>query len=78
MRCLRNYTNDEIYSYNSNKQNYDEYSLNQMINNGYFIDSNVIQDNEIYNERDVYCPICKFKNEILFNKNYDGVVQKES
>ena len=37
-----------------------------------------VQDNEIYNERDVYCPICKFKNEILFDKSYDGVVQKES
>ena len=37
-----------------------------------------VQDNEIYNERDVYCPICKFQNEILFDKNYDGVVQKES
>ena len=37
-----------------------------------------VKDNEIYNERDVYCPICKFKNEILFDKNYDGIVKEEN
>lgn len=36
-----------------------------------------VKDNEIYNGRDVYCPICKFKNEILFDKNYDGIVKEK-
>lgn len=35
-----------------------------------------VQDNEIYNERDVYCPICHALNEILFDKNYDGIVKE--
>lgn len=36
-----------------------------------------VQDNEIYNGRDVYCPICHALNEILFDKNYDGIVKEE-
>jgi len=35
-----------------------------------------VQDNEIYNERDVYCPICHALNKILFDKNYDGIVKE--
>ena len=35
-----------------------------------------VQDNEIYNERQVYCPICHALNEILFDKNYDGIVEE--
>ena len=34
-----------------------------------------VQDNEIYNERDVYCPVCHALNEILFDKSYDGVIK---
>lgn len=37
-----------------------------------------VKDNEIYNGRDVYCPICSYKNEILFDKNYDGVAKEEN
>ena len=35
-----------------------------------------VQDNEIYNEQDVYCPICHALNKILFNKNYDGIIKE--
>ena len=35
-----------------------------------------VKENEIYNEHDVYCPICKFKNELNYSKSYDGIVIK--
>ena len=44
-----NNTNDVIYDYNTNNQNYDEYSLNAMVNSENFNNTNIIQDNEIYN-----------------------------
>ena len=36
-----------------------------------------VQDNEIYNDSDVYCPCCRFKNTLPLNKNYDGIVTEE-
>lgn len=36
-----------------------------------------VKDNEIYNNSDVYCPCCKFKNTLSLNKNYDGIVKKQ-
>lgn len=36
-----------------------------------------VKDNEIYNDNDVYCPCCKFKNTLSLNKNYDGIVKKQ-
>lgn len=36
-----------------------------------------------YNEKDiygsdVYCPLCKQKNIIDYNKNYDGIIQEKN
>lgn len=36
-----------------------------------------VKESEIYNNSDVYCPICKFKNTLPFNKNYDGIVKEQ-
>lgn len=36
-----------------------------------------VKDNEIYNDSDVYCPCCKFKNTLPLNKNYNGIVKKQ-
>ena len=36
-----------------------------------------IKDNEIYNDSDVYCPVCHFKNTLFFNKNYNGVIEQD-
>lgn len=36
-----------------------------------------IKDNEIYNDSDVYCPCCRFKNTLSLNKNYDGIIKKQ-
>ena len=35
-----------------------------------------VKESEIYNNSDVYCPICKFKNTLPLNKNYDGTVKE--
>lgn len=36
-----------------------------------------IQENEIYEDNAVYCPVCHFKNLILYYKKYNGIVNKE-
>lgn len=36
-----------------------------------------VQLSDIYNDSDVYCPCCKFKNTLPLNKNYDGVVKND-
>lgn len=35
-----------------------------------------IQESDICAENIVYCPVCKHGNHILYNKNYDGIVQE--
>ena len=37
-----------------------------------------VHENEIYNGFDVYCPICKYKNRINYDKSYDGVVKNDN
>lgn len=32
-----------------------------------------IQQNEIYEDNNVYCPICHFKNVLAYSKKYDGI-----
>ncbi len=34
------------------------------------------EDKDIYGE-DIYCPLCKQKTHIDYNKNYDGIIKKE-
>ena len=36
-----------------------------------------IKSSDIYGENLVYCPLCKFANQINYNKNYDGIVQED-
>ena len=36
-----------------------------------------IKDEEIYEKNDVYCPICHFKNQIAFDKKYEGIIKEE-
>ena len=36
-----------------------------------------VQDNEIYEDSYVYCPICKYRNRLQYSKKYDGIIPKE-
>jgi len=36
-----------------------------------------IQPSDIYGENLVYCPLCKYCNELDYRKNYDGIVREE-
>ena len=33
-----------------------------------------VKDNEIYEDSYVYCPICKNKQKLEYNKSYNGIV----
>ena len=33
-------------------------------------------ENDIYGQ-DVYCPLCKARNTIDYDKNYDGIIKEE-
>lgn len=35
-----------------------------------------VKDNEIYNDSDVYCPICHWCNQLNYVKSYDGIVKE--
>jgi len=35
------------------------------------------QTNDIYESHFIYCPICKSKEHVLFELNYDGVIKNE-
>jgi hypothetical protein len=35
-----------------------------------------VKENEIYEANDVYCPICHFKNQLAFNKKYEGIIKE--
>lgn len=35
-----------------------------------------IKENEIYNESDVYCPLCHYKNTLNYVKSYNGIAAK--
>ena len=36
-----------------------------------------IQRSDIYGANLVYCPLCKYANELEFDRNYDGIITEE-
>ena len=36
-----------------------------------------VKQTEVYNKNDVYCPICKWKNTLEYDKNYEGIMTEE-
>lgn len=32
-----------------------------------------VKQEEIYEENSVYCPICHWRNFLIYNKNYNGI-----
>ena len=32
-----------------------------------------VKENEIYNESDAYCPLCRYKNTLNYVKTYNGI-----
>lgn len=35
-----------------------------------------VQENEIYEDNAVYCPLCHYKNLISYYKKYDGIIKE--